>query len=64
MILFIAAVWGIEELDSVEKKLGALTWSVLFFSIVVVMLNQAGIMEAITVTAAYAAVLIVLVGKG
>jgi CBS-domain-containing membrane protein len=61
--LFIPAVWAIEKTDSLNAKLGALTGFILLFTIVVVTLTRAQRMEVITSTAAYAAVLIVLIGR-
>jgi hypothetical protein len=63
-ILFIPAVWGIEKIESLNGKLGALTGFVILFSLVVIMLSKAERIEVISATALYAAVLIVLVGKG
>ena len=60
----ISAVWVLWKIDNFEWKLGALTIFVVAFAVWVAVLTTATKMEVFGATAAYAAVLVVYVGRG
>ena len=64
MSFLIAAVWAIWKIDKFTSKLIALTAFVVGFTLWVAFLTNATRMELFGATAAYAAVLVVYVGKG
>jgi len=64
MGFLISAVWVLWKIDNFEWKLGALTIFVVAFSLWVAILTSAARTEVFGATAAYAAVLVVFVGRG